>query len=141
MTFKCTGRLTAKQKIYIVERLAIYDEPAEIAYGLKAIFGIEITPRSVAEYLPGMARGKRLSEPLKALFWQIRKSYVLTHDKVYTLDIATRLLLLERAANEAGAARRHGIADEIQDAISEDCKAYAREFRRDPYERKVVRFH
>jgi hypothetical protein len=57
------------------------------------------------------------------------------------LDIATRLLLQERAANEAGAARRYGIADEIQDAISEQCKAYVRAFRRDPYERKLVRFH
>jgi hypothetical protein len=141
MTIERTDRLTSKQKIYIVERLAIYDDLTEIAFGLKTQFRVDMMPRSVAQYLPGMPRGKRLSQALKALFWQIRRSYVLTHDKVYALDMPARLLLQRRAANEAGAARRHEIADEIEDAISEECKAYAREFRRDPYGRGLVKFH
>jgi hypothetical protein len=141
MTLERTRTLTAKQKIYVVERLAPYDALVEIAYGLKAQFGVDITPRSVAQHLPGMPGGKRLSAPLKALFWQTRRGYVLTHDKVYALDLPTRLLLQERAANEARAARQHEIADDIDDAISEQCKLYVREFRRDPYGENLVRFH
>jgi hypothetical protein len=140
MTIACTVKLTARQKTYVVERLAVYDGPAEIAYGLKTKFGVDITPRSVAQYEPGMARGRRISEPLKALFWQIRRSYVLTDDKVYALDMPARLLLQERAAREAWAAGRYDIADEIEEAVSQACKAYAREFRRDPYGRNLVRF-
>jgi hypothetical protein len=45
MTLERTRTLTAKQKIYVVERLAPYDALVEIAYGLKAQFGVDITPR------------------------------------------------------------------------------------------------
>jgi hypothetical protein len=141
MTHERTDRLTEKQKTYIVQRLAMDDEPAEIAFGLKTEFGVDITPRSVAQYLPGMTRGKRLSEPLKALFWETRKSYVLTNHKVYALDMPTRLLLQERVAGEAWAARRYGVAEEIEEAISAECRAYVREFRGDPYGRRLVKFH
>ena len=58
MPRKRTDTLTCKQKTYIVKRLAVHDSPAVIAHGLKEEFGVDITPRAVAQYQPGMARGR-----------------------------------------------------------------------------------
>jgi hypothetical protein len=141
MTIERTGRLTDEQKTYIVERLASYDDPAEIAFGLKTQFGVDITPRAVAHYQPGMVRGKKLSEPLQALFWQARKTFVLTHDEIWAMDLLMRTSLRERALLEAWAAHQCGIANDILDAIAQECRAYEREFGHQPRGPNPIKFH
>jgi hypothetical protein len=135
-----THTLSDEQKTYIVERLATYDPPAEIAYGLKTMFGVDMTPRSIAQYQPGMARGKKLSHPLRALFWQTRKNFILTHDDIFAMDLLMRIGLRERVFLEAWADRQWGIANDILDAIAEECNDYARVFGHEPRGPNPVNF-
>jgi hypothetical protein len=141
MTFKCTRTLTDKQKTYLVTRLAADDAPAEIADGLKEEFGVDITPRSVARYHPGMARGHKLSAPLQALFWEARKSYILTNDEILSMDILMRIGLQERVVLEAWAARQYRIANDILDAIAGECGDYKRAFGHEPSGPSPLKFH
>lgn len=141
MTTARSGGLNDTQMTYVVTRLAADGAPAEIAQGLKTMFGIDITPRAVARYHPATAGRKKLSKPLQALFWEIRKNHFLTNDDILGMDLKMRLALRQRVFFEAWAAGQLGIANEILDAISAECNAYEREFGHEPSGPSPLRTH
>ena len=86
-------------KTYVVQALACFDSPAVVAKGVKAEFGVVISPQAVEAYDPTKRAGQRLSQRFRLIF----------EDKTFLEDTATiaishravRLRALQRMADES----------------------------------------
>ena len=65
--------LEPRHKIYIVQRLAAFDEPHEVARALRERFGVELSLSGIRHYDPTRFRGRRLARPWRDLFTATRK--------------------------------------------------------------------
>ncbi|WP_333667930.1 DUF2280 domain-containing protein [Acinetobacter guillouiae] len=62
-------------KIFIVQSLACFETPQQVADAVKQEFGIEIERQQVSAYDPTKSMGKNLSKKLKELFDRTRKDF------------------------------------------------------------------
>jgi len=62
-------------KVFIVQSLACFETPQQVADAVKQEFKIEIDRQQVAAYDPTKATGKNLSKKLKDLFFKSRKHF------------------------------------------------------------------
>lgn len=76
MARKKTVRLDDKQKEFIVQRLACYDTPSEVAAAFKDEYGMEVAPQRVEAYDPTKRIGKDLSQKWRTLFEATRKGFL-----------------------------------------------------------------
>lgn len=111
-------------KVFIVERLACFDTPTEVAAAVKQAFKVEVSLQQLTAYNPKLAAGQRLSQTLKDVFDETRKKFLadtsdiaISH-KAYRLRVldqqlvtavkskntAMAMQLLEQAAKEEGGA-------------------------------------
>lgn len=117
-------KLTEIVKRFIVEDLATYSTPTDVAEHVKEEFGLTVTRHQVQVYDPTKAAGKDLSAKLRKLFEAKRKAFDKSTDdrpaakKAYRLKIIQRVVeramdrnnlplvldALERAAKEVGGA-------------------------------------
>ncbi|MBN3822338.1 DUF2280 domain-containing protein [Burkholderia sp. Ac-20384] len=111
-------------KCFIVQALACYDTPTEVADSVKAEFGIEVSRVQVAQYDPTKVAGKGVGKKWVELFHATRERFrrevaeIPIADQAYRLRQLGRLFdrtarsgntvgaaqLLEQAAKEAGGA-------------------------------------
>lgn len=116
--------LTEAQKGFIVQALACYDTPTQVAEAVKEEFGIEIGRQQVGAYDPTKVSGKDLARKWRDLFHETRKRFreeiaeIPIADQAYRLRQIGRLYdrvsrqgnavaaaqLLEQAAKETGGA-------------------------------------
>jgi hypothetical protein len=94
-------KLNDEARTFIVQQLAMYDTPSEVAAAVKERFGIEITRQSVQEYDPTI--GKRPAKKWEALFSATRKRFLEATADLGTANKAVRLRRLERMAIAAEA--------------------------------------
>jgi hypothetical protein len=89
------ARLDDKVKRFIVQALACFDTPSQVAAAVKDEFGIDISRMQVATYDPMKATGSDLSPKWRAIFEQTRKKFL---DDVSAIPIAQQSFRL-RALN------------------------------------------
>lgn len=118
------AKLSPEAKLFIVQRLAIFETPAEIMKAIKAEYDVTVTSQQLQAYDPTKVNGQLLSAKLKGVFEETRKVFLedtadipITH-KAYRLRVLQRLIqkaedrgnsplaaqLLEQAAKEMGGA-------------------------------------
>lgn len=93
--------LDVKVKRFIVQSLACWDTPTQVAQAVKEEFGVEITRQHVANYDPTKAAGRDLSKELKTLFAETRAKFKATIDDIPIANQAFRLRVIERLARQA----------------------------------------
>lgn len=118
------AKLTEPVKLFIVQALACYDSPTQVAKAVKEEFGLEITRQMVAAYDPTKVAGRDVSKKLRAIFDATRKEFLSDVSGIpiaqqsYRLRVLQRMLdrtegqgntamvsqLLEQAAKESGGA-------------------------------------
>ncbi|NAR50123.1 DUF2280 domain-containing protein [Acinetobacter haemolyticus] len=74
-------------KIFIVQSLACFETPQQVADAVKQEFNIEIGRQQVALYDPTKATGKNLSKKLKALFEKTREEF---KSNVFDIPLANK---------------------------------------------------
>ena len=74
-------------KIFIVQSLACFDTPQQVAESVKQNFNIEIERQQVAAYDPTKITGKNLSKKLKELFYKTRKDF---NENIEDIPIANK---------------------------------------------------
>ena len=62
-------------KVFIVQSLACFDTPQQVADAVKQRFGIEIERQQCENYDPTKYAGRNLSKKLKDLFERTRKDF------------------------------------------------------------------
>lgn len=92
-------KLTDELRAYVVQRLAAFDRPGEIARALRRECGITIHPKNISAYNPTVFAGRRLAPRWKALFESTR-ARVLADDASLG-DTMTRVHRLDGLARRA----------------------------------------
>jgi hypothetical protein len=117
------GKLTDEQKEYVVERLAAFDSPAEIAKDLLQDFDVAITRQSIEFYDPTKVNGRNCPERWKALFFARRQEIIDGNARLGAVHQMVRIRWLERMATAAMAQGNHAIAVRILERIHKEVGA------------------
>lgn len=88
--------LTEPVKLFIVQQLACFDTPTQVAAAVKEEFGVEILRQQVAQYDPTKATGRDVSKKLRAVFGAARKAFLDDVNRIPVANQAVRLRVLNR---------------------------------------------
>lgn len=69
------AKLTEPMKIFIVQSLACFETPQQVADSVKNNFKVEIERMQCANYDPTKPTGAKMSQKLKDLFYKTRKDF------------------------------------------------------------------
>ena len=115
-----SGKLTEKQKEYVVHRLAAYDNPSEVQKGLLAEFGVKITRPSVQFYDPTTRAGSRLHEKWASLFHATRDALHEGSARIGACHALVRIRWREQLVFKAMEADNLYLANFILDSIARE---------------------
>ena len=88
-------------KTRIVQSLACFDTPSQVAKAIKADFGVEISAQACEAYDPNKVAGKKLSKRFRLLFDETRKTFLEDTAGIAISHRAVRLRALQRMAEKA----------------------------------------
>lgn len=89
--------LTENVKLVIVQSLACFDTPSQVAEAVKQEFGVEVSRMQVALYDPTKGTGKNLSAKLRAIFAETREKFLADVSAIPIAQQSYRLRVLQRA--------------------------------------------
>lgn len=85
----------------IVQKLARFDTPTQVAKAIKAEHGLDLSVSRVHLYDPTTKNGAAISEELKTLFHETRAAFLKDIDGIAGANKAVRLRRLDRMATAA----------------------------------------
>lgn len=88
--------LSEDVKAFVVQALACFDSPSQVAQAVKEQFGVALDRRQVESYDPTKAAGKGVAKKLKALFEETRAAFLKDAAKVPIAQQVYRLRVLQR---------------------------------------------
>lgn len=89
--------LTDNIKLAIVQALACFDSPSQVAEAVKLEYGVEVTRMQVALYDPTKSTGQKVSAKLKAIFEETRAKFLADVSTIPIAQQAYRLRVLQRS--------------------------------------------
>lgn len=95
------ARLKPDVKRFIVQALACFDTPSQVAEAVKEQFGLEISRMAVSAYDPDKAMGANLSKDLVTLFRDTRKKFKEATEDIPIAQRAFRLRAMSRVLTRA----------------------------------------
>lgn len=93
--------LTENIKIFVVQGLACFDTPSQIASAVKEQFGVEMPRQQVARYDPTKTHNKDVSPRLRAVFETARAKFIENVSAIPVAQRAYRLRALQRSVERA----------------------------------------
>lgn len=96
------AKLTEPMKIFIVQSLACFETPQQVADAVKKKFKIEIERMQCANYDPTKPTGAKMSRQLKDLFTETRKNFRERVEDIAIANKAFRLNELQKMYEDAG---------------------------------------
>jgi len=93
-------------KIFIVQSLACFETPQQVADAVQQRFGIEIDRRQCEGYDPTKFSGRNLSKKLTELFHQTRKDFRENIEDIAIANKAFRLRELQKMYEDSGKNKR-----------------------------------
>lgn len=95
------GKLTEPQQTAVVQALACFDSPAQVAAFLRKDHGVDIAPQSVEAYDPTKKAGAAIAAKWRALFEETRRAFLEDTSQIAISHRAVRLRALQRMAEKA----------------------------------------
>ena len=93
--------LAENVKLRIVQALACFDTPSQVAKDIKAEFGIVVSPQQCELYDPNKRAGQKLSEKFRLIFVETRKTFLEDTSLIGVSHRAVRLRTLQRLIDKA----------------------------------------
>ncbi len=112
--------LNNKVKAFIVQGLATYMTPSEVAEAVKQEFSIEVKRQQVSCYDPNLAAGINLSKNWKDLFKQFRDDFNNDIQAIPIANKAYRLNMLDRMARDAEKSKNRPLAASLLEQAAKD---------------------
>lgn len=112
--------LSEDVKRFVVQALACYDTPSQVAEAVKEEFGIVVVRQQVATYDPTKHTGKNLSKKWRAVFDATRAKF---KDEVSDIPIAQRafrLRALQRIATKAEGMRNMALTLQVLEQAAKE---------------------
>lgn len=107
-------------KHFIVQALACYDTPSQVAEAVKQEFGMEITRQQCALYDPEKYVARNLSAKWKALFTATRKKFIDEVSRIPIANRAYRVRGLGRMAMRAENAKNLALAAQLYEQAAKE---------------------
>jgi hypothetical protein len=97
------AKLDEPTKLFIVQALACFDTPQQVADAVREEFAIEVSRMQVQAYDPTKRKGGEISKKLKAVFERTRQRFLDEIEKVPIASQTYRLRNLQRLHEKAQA--------------------------------------
>lgn len=95
------GKLSDEAKTFIVQALACFDTPSDVAEAVRAEFGVEIAKQSIEAYDPTKVAGKNIAARWRKIFEATRKAYLENTALIPIANRSVRLRAIQRMAHKA----------------------------------------
>ena len=118
------ARLKEIQKRYIVQRLACWDTPSEVAEAVKLEFGIDLHRAHVQAYDPTSVHGAKLGKPLRELFHETRQEFKRSTESIPVAQRSYRLAELQKMADKAKRMGNLVLAADIMERAAKETGDY-----------------
>ena len=107
-------------KTFIVQGLATYMTPSEVAEAVNQEFGITVTRQQVAKYDPHKAAGINLAQKWKDLFKKFRDDFNTNVQAIPIANKAYRLNMLDRMARDAEKSKNRPLAAALAEQAAKE---------------------
>ncbi len=115
------GTLSDEVKTFVVQALACFDTPSEVAKAVKVEFSVEISRQAVEAYDPTKRAGKGLSQGYREIFEATRKTFLEDTADIAVSHRAVRLRTLQRMATQAEGMRNYALAAQLLEQAAKEC--------------------
>ena len=112
--------LNNKVKAFIVQGLATYMTPSEVAQAVKEEFDVVVTRQQASSYDPNTAAGLTLSKRWTDLFKQFRDDFNNDIQAIPIANKAYRLRMLDRMARDAEKSKNRPLAASLLEQAAKD---------------------
>ena len=93
--------LTDDVKAFIVQALACFDTPSQVADAVREQFGMVVDRRQCEAYDPNKTSGRDMAKKWRVLFEETRKTFLAETARIPIANQAYRLRVLDRMAAKA----------------------------------------
>jgi len=112
--------LTSEVKGFIVQALACFDTPTQVANAVKQEFNIEVTRQQVAQHDPTKSTGANLAAKWRVLFEDTRKRFREDTADIPIANRAFRLRALGRMAERAESIKNLALAAQLMEQAAKE---------------------
>lgn len=113
--------LNNEVKAFIVQALACFDTPSQVAASVKDEFGLELTRQKCEAHDPTKRAGRDLAAKWVTLFHDTRKRFREETAEIPIANRAYRLRALGRMAEKAESMRNMALAVQIIEQAAKEC--------------------
>lgn len=114
------AKLNEAVQRFIVQALACYDTPTQVAASVKEEFGIELTRQQVATYDATKHSGRTMAKKWKDLFESTRTRFRAEVAEIPIADQAYRLRQLQRMLQDAMARKNVVLASQLLEQAAKE---------------------
>lgn len=107
-------------KLFVVQALACYDTPTQVAQAVKAEFGIAVTRQQIGRYDPSKAGNRDVSARLKAVFASTREKFIEDIGAIPIARQAVRLRTLQRELERAEERGNSGLVVQLLEQAAKE---------------------
>lgn len=112
--------LSNEVKAFIVQALACFDTPAQVAASVREEFGLEVTRQQCESHDPTKSAGRDLAKRWRTLFEDTRKRFREETADIPIANRAYRLRALARMAEKVEGMRNYGLALQILEQVAKE---------------------
>jgi len=113
--------LSDEVKTFIVQQLACFETPSEVAKAVKDEFGIEVSRQAVEAYDPAKRAGRSLSEEFRSLFAATRETFLTDTAAIGVSHKVVRLRTLARLADRAEKQGNMVLVASLLEQVAKEC--------------------
>ncbi|BGD56157.1 TPA: DUF2280 domain-containing protein [Pseudomonas aeruginosa] len=112
--------LSSEVKAFIVQALACFDTPAQVAASVREEFGIEVSRQQCESHDPTKSAGRDLAKRWRTLFEDTRARFREETAEIPIANRAYRLRALGRMAEKVEGMRNYGLALQILEQAAKE---------------------
>lgn len=112
--------LSNEVKAFIVQALACFDTPAQVAASVREEFGIEVSRQQCESHDPTKSAGRDLAKRWRTLFDDTRKRFREETSEIPIANRAFRLRALGRMVEKVEGMRNYGLALQILEQAAKE---------------------
>lgn len=113
--------LSDEVKRFVVQQLAMFETPSEVARAVKDEFGIEVSRQAVEAYDPGKRAGSALSQEFRELFAVTRETFIADTASIGVTHKVVRLRTLARLIEKAEGRGNAVLVASLLEQVAKEC--------------------
>lgn len=115
------GKLSDEQQTFVVQSLACFETPTDVAEAVRKEFGVEITKQSIEAYDPNKLAGKNISDKWRAIFEETRSQFLTNTSEIAVSHRAVRLRILQRMVSQTEKSKNYQLTAQLLEQAAKEC--------------------